>query len=232
MPLEEKNNDEYIIKNDDFDEQPDELIRTIEKDGYVLVEDEEKKKTPKDTLSEIEEAAKKEGLYGKVKVDSDTKDMSAEEMVKSFIQSDKPEGYEDIKEKQDKEKIKKYKKVTATREKLFGRLKRHIEVTIPIYDEEYGEVVEWVFEVKRLSESELQHLFNKDTVGKKPEEMTQEQYMDSMKFRRKLLARAIVNPKLSEREWGELVDNDILMEIHEKVNEALAETITDKDDFQ
>ena len=56
--------------------------------------------------------------------------------------------------------------------------------------------------------------------------------MDSMKFRRKLLARAIVNPKLSEREWGELVDNDILMEIHEKVNEALAETITDKDDFQ
>ena len=62
--------------------------------------------------------------------------------------------------------------------------------------------------------------------------MTQEQYMDSMKFRRKLLARAIVNPKLSENEWGELVDNDILMEIHEKVNEALAETITDKDDFQ
>ena len=232
MPLEEKNNDEYIIKNDDFDEQPDELIRAIEKDGYVLVEDEEKKKTPKDTLSEIEEAAKKEGLYGKVKVDSDTKDMSAEEMVKSFIQSDKPEGYEDIKEKQDKEKVKKYKKVTATREKLFGRLKRHIEVTIPIYDEEYDEVVEWVFEVKRLSESELQHLFNKDTVGKKPEEMTQEQYMDSMKFRRKLLARAIVNPKLTETEWGELVDNDILMEIHEKVNEALAETITDKDDFQ
>lgn len=232
MPLEEKNNDEYIIKNDDFDEQPDELIRAIEKDGYALVEDKEKKKTPKDTLSEIEEAAKKEGLYGKVKVDSDTKDMSAEEMVKSFIQSDKPEGYEDIKEKQDKEKVKKYKKVTATREKLFGRLKRHIEVTIPIYDEEYDEVVEWVFEVKRLSESELQHLFNKDTVGKKPEEMTQEQYMDSMKFRRKLLARAIVNPKLSEQEWGELVDNDILMEIHDKVNEALAATITDKDDFQ
>lgn len=231
MPLEDKNSD-YVIKNDDFDKQPDELIRKIEKDGYALVEEESQKKTPQDTLKEIEDAAKKEGLYGKVKVDSDIESMSPEEVVQSFINSDKPEGYEEIKEKQDKETVKKYRKVTATREKLFGRLKRHIEVTIPIYDEEYDEVVEWVFEVKRLSESELQHLFNKDTVGKKPEEMTQEQYMDSMKFRRKLLARAIVNPKLSEREWGELVDNDILMEIHEKVNEALAETITDKDDFQ
>ena len=60
MPLEDKNTD-YVIKNDDFDKQPDELIRKIEKDGYALVEDEPKKNTPQDTLKEIEEAAKKEG---------------------------------------------------------------------------------------------------------------------------------------------------------------------------
>ena len=54
MPLEDKNSD-YVIKNDDFDKQPDELIRKIEKDGYALVEEESKKNTPQDTLKEIQQ---------------------------------------------------------------------------------------------------------------------------------------------------------------------------------
>ena len=55
------------------------------------------------------------------------------------------------------------------------------------------------------------------------EDMTDEEYLSSTKFRSDVLAKAVVNPKLTAEEWRTKVDYGMLTAVYEVVNRVLTE---------
>lgn len=132
--------------------------------------------------------------------------------------------------KNTKKKVEELKKTVATRDMLFSRLQKKIPIEIPILNDD-GEKEILVFYAKRLSESENNHLFNHRLIGKNLSELTNEEYEDSIKFKRKTLATAIIEPKLTEEEWANLADNALTSKLFEEVQRIISDIDT-VDDFQ
>ena len=91
-------------------------------------------------------------------------------------------GAEKNMEEYTEKKVEKTRKVMATREILTGMTKKVINITVPVVldmEQEDGsvepELVDMDLKIKRLTESQANHIFNRKMAGKKIEDMTPEE---------------------------------------------------------
>lgn len=122
-----------------------------------------------------------------------------------------------------KKKIEEYKAVQATREALFSRLGKTINVPIIMDDDEV-----MVFKIKRLSEAENSEILDRSLAIKSLDEMTPEELEESNNYNYRLLEKVVVDPKLSQDEWKSGVDTALVQKIVEQVMKVL----TNIDDTQ
>ena len=141
-----------------------------------------------------------------------------------------PEGAEKAKEEYEEKKVEQLKKTVATRDMLFSRLQKKIPIEVKITNDD-GEKEILVFYCRRLSDSENNHLLNHQLIGRELSELTNEEYQESMSFRRKTLAQSIVEPKLTAQEWGEMADNALTLAVFEEVQKVISNVDT-SEDFQ
>ena len=120
------------------------------------------------------------------------------------------------------------KKSVATRDMLFSRLQKKIPIEIPVINDD-GEQEVLVFYARRLSDAENNHLLNHHLIGRELSDLTTEEYQESMQFRSKTLASAIIEPKLTAAEWRNDVDNGLSLSVFEAVQKIIAEVDTAKD---
>lgn len=223
----------FIIENDNWDEATDlnkkQTVRMKNSDlpeGLEIIET----VSSQDAISrEIHDAAVSEGM------DTGNQylggmDATPEEVIAALQNEAMPQGAEKAKEEYEEKKVEELKKTVATRDMLFSRLQKKIPIEIPILNDD-GEKEILVFYAKRLSESENNHLFNHRLIGKNLSELTNEEYEDSIKFKRKTLATAIIEPKLTEEEWANLADNALTSKLFEEVQRIISDIDT-VDDFQ
>lgn len=220
----------FIIENDNWDNDSQERPATVKLSNSDLpegLEIIETKTTQEEIVQEIRDTAKAEGM--------DTgndylggKDATPEEVIAALKNEAMPEGAEKAKEEYEEQKVENLKKTVATREMLFSRLQKKIPIEILLTNDD-GEQEILVFYCRRLSDAENNHLLNHHLIGKDLSEMTTEEYQDSMSFRRKTLAQAIVEPKLTAQEWGEMADNALTLAIFEKVQSVISEVDTAQD---
>lgn len=232
------NTNEYIIDNSNWDEEIEdsefqEEMKTASMKNSELPEGMEIIDTTNhsvDVNKEIQEAAEKEGL--------DTGDpylggkgATPEAVVEALTTEAMPEGAQKAKEEYEEKKTSNLKKIVATRDILFSRFNKLIDIPIKFTDPESGEEVQLVFKMKRLSEAENNHLLNHELIGKKISDLTEDEYQESIKFKRNVLASTVVEPKLTADEWAYQVDNAMASEIFDKVQQALIE-VNDAEIFQ
>lgn len=128
-----------------------------------------------------------------------------------------------------KKKIEEYKVVQATREMLFNRKGQTINVPIIMDDDEV-----WNFKVKRISEAENSEILDRSLAVKSLDEMTPEELDASNDYNYRLLALAVVDPRLTEDEWKSAVDTPMAQKIVEQLMKVLT-NVNDSgifDDFQ
>lgn len=128
-----------------------------------------------------------------------------------------------------KKKISEYKAVRATKEALFSRLGKVIDVPI-IMDND----TVMVFKVKRLSEAENSEIIDRQLAIKDIKDMTAEELDESNNYNYRLLEKVVVEPKLTQQEWRLNVDTALVQKIVEQVMKVLT-SIDDAnifDDFQ
>ena len=143
-----------------------------------------------------------------------------------------PEGAVKAKVEYEDKKIKEFKEITATRDMLFNRLKKPVKVYIDVgEDPATHEPVKMSFMVRKLSETENNHLLNHRLIGKKLNELTMAEYEESMAFRRRTLASTVIQPRLTEQEWADNVENGIIVALFDEVQKVLTD-ISDVDSFQ
>ena len=220
---------EYIIENDiDNMNQPSMVKEAQLPDGFEI---EETQSRQNNVVDEIVDTAEQEGLNSKEEF-LGGEGASPEEVLSAMKNEGMSEGARKKKEQYEEKKLNDFRTVTATRDLLLGRVKKPITVTIPIIvevpDENTGKIVEEAvnteFKVKRLTESENTHLLNHKLIGKELSDMTDEEYLQSAQFRSKLLATAVLEPKLSAEEWRNDVDNGLTMKLYDEVNKILTES--------
>lgn len=194
---------------------------------YEVVEDYNPRQN---VVNEIHEAAVKEGL-----VDEDEGPIggenpeSKEAVVKELINKGMSKGGQKNKEEYEEKKVSQTKKIMATREILTGMTKRLIDVVVPVVldvQQSDGsiepELVDLELKVKRLTESQINHLFNRRMAGKTVNEMTNEELQEDNHFRSNFLAEAVVDPKMTGEEWYNDVPAIATGTIFNAVNEALS----------
>lgn len=221
-----KNN--YIIENDNWDDE--QKPQTVQMKNSQLPEGLEiiETKTSQESISQqIHEAAVAEGMdTGNEFLGGE--DATPEEVIAALKNEAMPEGAEKAKEEYEEQKIKDLKKSVATRDMLFSRLQKKIPIEIPVVDDN-GEEEILVFYARRLSDAENNHLLNHHLIGRELSDLTTEEYQESMQFRSKTLASAIIEPKLSAKEWRNDVDNALSLSVFEEVQKIIAEVDTAKD---
>ena len=198
---------------------------TISRD-YEIVEPEELES--KSVLDEIHEEAVKEGL---VKEDEDYiggENASPEEVISALKNKKMSEGAQKNKEEYEESKMKKNRKIMATRDLLTGLTRKNIRVVVPIVcdvEQPDGsiapELCDTEIVVRRLTESQFNHLVNRRIASKKLSEMTEEEYQQDNHFRSNFLAETVIEPKLSADEWYNDVSNNHSAAIFAKVQETL-----------
>lgn len=222
----------YILQNDDWDENEAQPQKTVKMRNSELPEGLEiiETTTSHQTIAkEIHDAAVAEGMDTGDKY-LGGKDATPEEVIEALKNEAMPEGAEKAKEEYEEKKIEELKKSVATREMLFSRLQKKIPIEIPIIADN-GDKELLVFYARRLSDAENNHLLNHHLIGKELSDLTAEEYQESMQFRSKTLASAIIEPKLSAKEWREDVDNALSLSVFEEVQRIIAEVDT-AEDFQ
>lgn len=181
-------------------------------DNYEL--EEEPAPMTQSIQDEIQEAAQEEGLVSEsLGGDNPT----PQEVIDALQTSEMPEGAQKNKEEYEEEKTETFKKVTATRDLLLNRTKRHIPMDFKaVIDMEQPdgtfkpELVELHFVIKRLSESEVNHIINHKLLNKADADMTDEEYAQASKFRSQFLARTVVEPVMTEEEWRNECDAGLM----------------------
>ena len=230
------NTNEYIIDNSNWDEETEDSefqqkMQTASMRNSELPEGMEIIDTTDhsaDVNEEIQQAAKQEGLdTGNPYVGG--QGATPEEVVKALTNEAMPEGAQKAKKEYEEKKVNSFKKIVATRDMLFSRLNKKIE--IPIHIKIDGEDVNLTFKMKRLSEAENNHLLNHELFGKEVNELTEEEYQESLTFKRNVLASTIVDPVLTSEEWANNVDNALTAELFSKVQEVLTR-VNDAELFQ
>ena len=222
-------NNNYILENDVEEVNNPAFEKEMKRpsdlpEGYEIDEGSKKKSVQQ----EIQEAAEAEGLVSDEEF-LGGKGASHEEVIDALMNEEISEGAKANKEKYEKDKVENFITVTATRDLLMNKAKR----TIPIYiktsafmvNPETGkeELVKakMKFVIKRLTEAENTHLLNHKLIGKELADMTEEEYIDSSKFRSQLLEAAVVEPYFTAEEWRTEVDNGTVTALYDEVNKIL-----------
>ena len=198
----------YIIENDNWDEEKPIDRKTVKLSNSDLpegLEIIETKTTQDEIVEEIRAAAKAEGMdTGNDYLGGE--DATPEEVIAALA----------------------LRKSVATRDMLFSRLQKKIPIEVPIVDDD-GEKILLTFYARRLSDAENNHLLNHHLIGRELSDLTTEEYQESMQFRSKTLANAIIEPKLTAKEWRNDVDNALSLAVFEEVQKIIAEVDTAKD---
>lgn len=128
-----------------------------------------------------------------------------------------------------KKRIEEYKAVQATREALFSRIGKTIDVPI-ILD---GDTV-MVFKVKRLSEADNSEILDRSLAIKDLSEMTPEELEESNDYNYRLLEKVVVEPKLTQEDWKYKVDTALVQKIVSQVMKVLTNVDDSRvfDEFQ
>ena len=128
-----------------------------------------------------------------------------------------------------KKKIEDYKANQATRDLLFSRLGKTINVPLIMDDEEV-----MVFKIKRLSEAEKSEILDRSLAIKKLDEMTPQELEDSNNYNYRLLEKVVVDPALSQDEWRSKVDTALVQKLVEQIMKVLTNIDDTRifDDFQ
>ena len=183
----------------------------------------------KSALDEIHEAAVAEGL-----VDEDEEPLggvgaSPDEVIQALKDKSRSKGAQKNQEEYEEKKIKKTKKIIATREILTGMTKRLIHIVVPVVldvRQKDGsikpELVDLELKVKRLTESQVNHLFNRRMAGKTVEDMTPEELQEDNHFRSKFLAETVVEPAMDADTWYNDVPAIAAGTIYREVENALS----------
>jgi hypothetical protein len=130
---------------------------------------------------------------------------------------------------QKKKKIEEYKATQATREILFSRLGKTVNVPLIMDDESV-----MVFKVKRLSEAENSDILDRSLAIKSLDEMTAQELEESNNYNYRLLEKVVVDPQLTQDEWRSKVDTALVQRLVEQIMKVLT-NIDDThifDDFQ
>lgn len=232
-----KSNNEYIIENDV--EETDNLAfeKQMKKaadinnglpEGYEI---EEEPENPTLTLQkELQEEAAKEGLVSDEEY-LGGKGASPEEVIAAMKAEAMPQGAVEKEEEYQEKKFEEFKTITATRDLLFNRVQETVSVYVPMVvdmrNPETGKIektpVKAEFKVKRLTEAENTHILNHKLIGKEIADMTDEEYVQSAQFRSKILEKAVVEPKLTAREWQNNCSNADITTLYDEVNKVLTE---------
>ena len=226
---------EYIIDND-IDDKDDFVSKKTVKPVTIAqnTPDEEYEPIPnqnpgQDVIEEIHQAAVSEGL-----VNEDEKPFGGEghpspkEVLDDFMNQKRSEGAQKNMEEYAEKKVEKTKKVMATREILTGMTKKTINITIPVVldvEQDDGsiapELVDMDLKIKRLTESQANHIFNRKLAGKKVEDMTPEELDEEDHFRSNFLATTVVDPQMPAEVWYNEVPAIASGTIFNKVQEVL-----------
>ena len=122
-----------------------------------------------------------------------------------------------------KKKIEEYKATQATRDLLFSRLGKTINVPLIMDDDEV-----MVFKIKRLSEAENSEILDRSLAIKNLDEMTPQELEDSNNYNYRLLEKVVVDPNLTQDEWRSKVDTALV----QKLVEQIMKVLTNIDDSQ
>lgn len=204
------------------------------KKEYEIIEEEK----PKSVYDEIYETAKEEGL-----VKEDEKPFGGEgtptpeAVVHDFINQDRTEAAIQKEEEYIDKKVENTKKVMATRELLTGMTKRVLTVNVPMaidVKQPDGsvklEVCDVEFKIRRLTEAQSNHIFNRRMLGKTVDDMTPEELQEDNHFRSKFLSEAVIEPNLTAEEWYN-TSAIVLGTVFNRVNEVLS-SVDNTDLFQ
>lgn len=188
-------------------------------------------------LEDIHKAAVEEGLVDEEEEYIGGEGAKPEEVIDALIHKERSKGAQKNEEEYIDNKVKKTRKVMATRELLSGITKKILTVTIPMVldvKQEDGsikpELCDVDFKVRRLTESQANHVFNKQLAGKTFEDMSIEERYENDHFRAKFLSQVVVDPQMSETEWYETAAI-ALGTVFNKVNDALS-SVDDTELFQ
>lgn len=116
-----------------------------------------------------------------------------------------------------KKKIEEYKATQATREILFSRLGKTINVPVIMDDEDI-----MVFKIKRLSEAENSEILDRSLAIKNLDEMTPEELEESNNYNYRLLEKVVVDPVLTQDEWRSQVDTALTQKLVEQIMKVLS----------
>ena len=204
------------------------------KKEYEIIEEEK----PKSVYDEIYETAKEEGL-----IKEDEKPFGGEgtptpeAVVHDFINQDRTEAAIQKEEEYIDKKVENTKKVMATRELLTGMTKRVLTVNVPMaidVKQPDGsvklEVCDVEFKIRRLTEAQSNHIFNRRMLGKTVDDMTPEELQEDNHFRSKFLSEAVIEPNLTAEEWYN-TSAIVLGTVFNRVNEVLS-SVDNTDLFQ
>lgn len=194
---------------------------------YEIVEEEPITPT-QNVLDEIHEAAVEEGLVDDDEEYIGGKNATPEEVIKAFKEKPRSKGAQKNKEEHDDKRVKTFAKVTATRDILAGLGKKILTVHVPVVmdckhqDGSVGpELVDLEFKVKRLTESQVNHLINRKLASKENSELTDEEYMETTKFRSQFLATVIIEPETTVELWYNEVPAAVLTATFDEVNKVM-----------
>ena len=205
-------------------------------DKYEIID--EPKAPTKSVLDEIHEEAVLEGLVDEDEELIGGENPTSEEVIKALKEKSRSKGAQQNYEEYAENKVKKTRKVMATREILTGMTKRNITTSVDVVldvEQEDGsikpELVELQLKIKRLTESQVNHLFNRRLAGKTVDEMSPEELQEDNHFRSKFLSETVIEPKMPAEVWYNEVPAIALGTIYKKVNDVLSE-IDNTDLFQ
>ena len=223
----------YVIDPEVNDEKPvverqmeSVSINNLQRD-YEIIEEEVVNPTDQ-TLQEIHDAAVAEGLVHEDEGFIGGEGAKPKEVIDALINKPMSEGAQKNKEEYEEQQIEKHRKIVATRDILTGMTKKHLTIEISaVVDVQQPdgtikpEVCDLQFKIRRLSESQSNHIFNKQMIGKKITEMNREELDQENHFRSKNLAATVIDPILTEEEWYNEVPNAVVYAAYDKVTEAL-----------
>lgn len=224
----------YVVENDE--PQP---VRIGQNSRYEESEAIQPVDMNADIAREIHDAAVAEGLVNEDETPFGGEgNPTAEAVLNDFMNQKRPEAVEQKIDEYTEKKVENHKKVIATREILTGMSKRLINITVPVVldvEQQNGmiapELVDLDLKVKRLTESQVNHLYNRRMAGKTVDEMTNEELQEDNHFRCKFLSEAVVEPKMDFEVWYNEVPAIATGTIFNAVQEALS-SIDDTSLFQ
>ena len=178
-------------------------------------------------LDEIHKAALEEGLVDEEEEYVGGKGASPDDVIDALVHKERSSGAKKNQEEYEESKMKKNRKIMATRELLFGMTKKIINITVSAVVDIQGpdgtvtpELCDLNLKVRRLTESQFNHLVNRRIASKKVSDMSEEEYQEDSHFRSNYLAETVIDPQLTPEEWYYDIPNSLSAEVFAKVQEV------------